>query len=337
MPAAVCPTPQCSYAFSPEETQGRDALVCPRCGRETFLKSLDLQLDPPPLPVSTSITREAPAGLPQPRYDDLPVAEPESERFFFLLVDDRRLGPLKKRQLVGAGLDHLSLVWHRGAKGWRPARSVAELDDILQDVPPPAPGLGLWAGARNLPQPATLHRLYGWLCFTCCAMLFFVAVAIAFAMLFESTRVFDFRGFAVRNPTYETLAIAAALTAGLFAVVSVILFVVLLHQIWSVIQDGYARLTPGLAVGLLFIPFFNVAWIFFAIALLPQELNLFARRHGYDARPASSGLAVAHCICLLIPFINFATLVPLGLVNMATLKNSAADLIEARLAEETPH
>src|SRR5215472_4189380 len=44
-----------------------------------------------------------------------------------------------------------------------------------------------------------------------------------------------------------------------------IALLVLIYQMWQSIQDGHARTTPGKAVGFLFIPFFNLYWMFQAV------------------------------------------------------------------------
>ena len=46
------------------------------------------------------------------------------------------------------------------------------------------------------------------------------------------------------------------------------------------------------------------------------------------------GVALATCICMLIPWVNLFTTFPLLLITMAMLKNTAADIVECRLADE---
>src|SRR6266852_5492001 len=45
---------------------------------------------------------------------------------------------------------------------------------------------------------------------------------------------------------------------------AVVLTMSLWYRMWSAIQDGHARTTPGKAVGLMFVPLFNVYWMFVA-------------------------------------------------------------------------
>lgn len=58
-----------------------------------------------------------------------------------------------------------------------------------------------------------------------------------------------------------------------------IIFLILLNEAWSTIQDGYSRTTPKLAVGLLFVPFFNLYWIFQTVWGFAKDYNLYIFRH----------------------------------------------------------
>jgi hypothetical protein len=122
---------------------------------------------------------------------------------------------------------------------------------------------------------------------------------------------------AARN--FETLAGVATAGAMLLGVIGVIIgivcFCVLLYRAWAVIQDGRTTMTPGKAVGLLFVPFFNTYWMFAAVWGLARALNRFARRYDLDVPTASQPLGFAmgvyNAMCYLpIPFVG---LLPLGL------------------------
>lgn len=45
------------------------------------------------------------------------------------------------------------------------------------------------------------------------------------------------------------------------------------YRAWSCLRAGAPRTTPGQAVGMLFIPFYNLYWMFVAIAGLPKDWN----------------------------------------------------------------
>lgn len=342
MQTLPCSNPDCAHVFSEPDWNGKASLECPRCHAETMPPekgALPDMLLPPALPAeaaaSTSITRDPYLDIPTGR----PVSDEEDRRrldiskgYYYLLVDGRRVGPLTKTQLIGAGLDYFSLVWYPGAKGWKPARNVDGLQDVFHYVPPPAPGPLSWANVDYLPRPHTFHNLYWWFFWLCMGVFFFLILMLTFLILWDNVRLVEFRGH--RNPTFEILLILSGMTALMFAVASVAVYVTLLYQMWKVVQDGVTPLSPGAAVGLLFIPFFNLFWIFIALRGLAYECNMVIQRHGYQARPAPVGLALANCICLLIPWVNAFVLFPMALITMGMLRNTAADIAQARIAED---
>lgn len=78
-----------------------------------------------------------------------------------------------------------------------------------------------------------------------------------------------------------------------------IVWLVLWYKAWSSIQDGYARTTPGKAIGLLFIPFFNIYWVFQAIWGFAKDFNKYTERHSIVARRLPEGLFLAYVIVVL--------------------------------------
>jgi len=71
--------------------------------------------------------------------------------------------------------------------------------------------------------------------------------------------------------------------AGLIAGVAMwLLFLRVLYLAWRIIQDRYTKPSPGMAVGLLFVPFFNIYWQFKAFAAYPTQYALFAQRYRID-------------------------------------------------------
>ena len=70
--------------------------------------------------------------------------------------------------------------------------------------------------------------------------------------------------------------------------------IVMIHKGWAVIQDGHARTTPGKAAGLLFVPLFNIYWMFQALPGLAKDYNAYLDRHSIEARRLPEGLFVAY-------------------------------------------
>jgi hypothetical protein len=56
-------------------------------------------------------------------------------------------------------------------------------------------------------------------------------------------------------------------------ILSTIFFYMNVYRAWSCLRAGAPRTTPGQAIGMMFIPFYNLYWIFVAIAGLPKDWN----------------------------------------------------------------
>ena len=83
-------------------------------------------------------------------------------------------------------------------------------------------------------------------------------------------------------------------------VVGFVFFYILIYKAWAAIYDGQTRTSPGKAVGFLFIPVFNIYWLFVGIGGWADDYNRFLQRHRIPGQPASSGLFMFHCIASLV-------------------------------------
>lgn len=90
-------------------------------------------------------------------------------------------------------------------------------------------------------------------------------------------------------------------------------FVVILYRVWkfAIVESRRHNLMPsidgpGKAVGFLFIPLFNLYWIFKAYAGLPKDLNAIARAKNINVTVSEGlGLSLAiFCLLSIIPFIG---------------------------------
>jgi hypothetical protein len=140
---------------------------------------------------------------------------------------------------------------------------------------------------------------------------------------------------------------SAGIMAGLFlvsilllvaaAIAQTVVMLMFLYKAWNLIQDGNARTTPGKAVGFLFIPFFNIYWMFVAFWGLALDLNGYAQQRGISARAAAAGLMMAALIlelCSVIPVVGpILSLVSLVLMLIAlnSVKNACVDIATAKI------
>ncbi len=101
-----------------------------------------------------------------------------------------------------------------------------------------------------------------------------------------------------------SLFIVLGALAGIYAAVVVCIMV---YRMWKAIQDGYARTTPGKAVGFMFIPFFNLYWIFQAYWGFSKDYNAFIERHLIGTDKLPEGLFLTYAILSLasvVPYIG---------------------------------
>lgn len=122
-----------------------------------------------------------------------------------------------------------------------------------------------------------------------------------------------------------------------FAAVQIGCYLVFLYRCWELVQDGQAQTTPGQAVGFLFIPFFNLYWMFVAIRGLAEDLNSYARRRNLAVREASVQMVTIHLIlnlCGMVACLGFILLI-LNMVvyifALRSIKNTAAGIAQAKM------
>lgn len=84
----------------------------------------------------------------------------------------------------------------------------------------------------------------------------------------------------------------------------------LFHRLWTIIPVQHRKTTPGKAVGFLFIPFFNLYWVFVAYYGLAKALNAHMQRNGIQGPRVEEG-TVMTCIilglCSIIPYVGIIT------------------------------
>ena len=132
----------------------------------------------------------------------------------------------------------------------------------------------------------------------------------------------------------QVIAILSILGVFQFLLVQFIYTFVILWKMWSVIPEGHARTTPGKAIGFLFIPFFNVYWIFQAWGGFPRDYNSYVERQRLAVPDVSPGIFTAYPILILLTAIPFLGIL-IALVNMflfVAIVSRTCDAVNALVA-----
>jgi hypothetical protein len=84
-----------------------------------------------------------------------------------------------------------------------------------------------------------------------------------------------------------------------------VVFLVLLYKSWASIQDGFARTSPGKAIGFLFIPIFNFYWVFNVMPGFVRDYNSYLVRANIPAKKISGESLQAMALLYLLSAIPF--------------------------------
>lgn len=82
---------------------------------------------------------------------------------------------------------------------------------------------------------------------------------------------------------------------------AVIYSLVCLHSCWALIEGTTARTSAARAAAFLFIPIFNLYWLFVAFKGLATDANKYLESKGRGDLKISGGVSLAYCICVLVP------------------------------------
>ncbi|MCX5773011.1 MAG: hypothetical protein NTX05_00115 [Fusobacteria bacterium] len=140
-------------------------------------------------------------------------------------------------------------------------------------------------------------------------ILFTVALCQGIA-IFVDTYYFSSNNLSiVGQNSVKVQGIVMALTLFIIALVifilSIIFSMILLYYFWESIKDGSStRISPGKAVGFMFIPFFNLYWSFQAYVGLSADMKSYLEENKISARAPSN--LVGGGIVILSVFLVFS-------------------------------
>jgi len=136
------------------------------------------------------------------------------------------------------------------------------------------------------------------------------------------------------SPSFMLMAMLCPLAALAGWLLSWVVWLVLLGRAWGAIQDGNARMTPGKAIGLSFVPFYSLYWVFPSVYGLAQDFNTFAEQQRLPIIRLNGGLYIACAICTIAAPIATPALIAM-IVLQAIICSELCDAInEVAYAQE---
>jgi len=226
-------------------------------------------------------------------------------------------GPFTADELVLEGIGRKTAVWGPGMRNWIPVEDVSELSHIVEQMPPTPPPM---AG----PEPSQWGTAIGNI-FAQFPKLrnptFFKSIWIAVALFVVGTivgrvGVYLFYGSGGYD---EELMIAGGIVSGvalLFTIPFSIMALIYIHRQWKLLQPE-GTISPGAAVGLLFVPFFNLYWMFVVWHRYAREFNLLADNTRQDPSIRLS-LGLSTCVPLFLLLSSLGSAVP-GLAELTAI------------------
>lgn len=204
---------------------------------------------------------------------------------WFYELGQQAVGPVESDAidaLLRAGtIRSTTLVWREGMPDWKPLDET-DLAVLLLDIPPlPVQPVPPPLPRSNYPR-VSLHGLKAifnwWLGLQATGVVIVLAIVI-------SAFVYVPQLMSLTSMSDETATLLMFISIGVyFTMVALIIAIAVLlyilhYRLWQVVQDGQASTTPGMAIGLLFVPYFNFYWIFRAQYGLAKDLNSYVTRH----------------------------------------------------------
>lgn len=154
------------------------------------------------------------------------------------------------------------------------------------------------------------------------AFILFLILTIVLAVLTNNSGMEE-----TLSPIFTVVTLLLSISIFAWLIVHVIFYFLIVYKMWDAIQDGYTEITSGKAIGFMFIPFFNIYWIFKVFAGYPAEYNAYVIRNNINVPQLSSGIFVALPIMVILTSFYIGIL-GLPFVMMALI-NKVCDAINA--------
>ena len=200
-------------------------------------------------------------------------------------VSFEELARLANLGVINRMTDH---VWCDGMANWT---LISQIEDLYSTPPP----LNISASSNYNELPREIRK-------TNYAL--FATLAIVASILGNIGTILYCIGLIYLDNDSLMAGIIFHLVSLPFSISLTVLAGMYIYRMWLIIQGPQARTTPGKAVGFLFIPLFNLYWMFISIGLWAKDYNRFASQE-MNAPKVNAGLFQALPILACINILGF--------------------------------
>lgn len=166
------------------------------------------------------------------------------------------------------------------------------------------------------------------------------SLSLALVLLFGGILLLNSGIFPRNKKVLDLIGVAIGLGFFQFLIVYIVYPFVLLAKMWGAINDGYSRATPGQAIGFLFIPFYNLFWIFNVWGGFASDYNSYVERYNLPVPQINAGLYTVFPIFVVLSgltsgfslVVNFFLLIPI-IAGVCNAVNSLNDAVRERHAQ----
>lgn len=177
--------------------------------------------------------------------------------------------------------------------------------------------LPFWKSDAETPEGKKISKTYTAYMFSYLCTLLPLILGVLFLIL----------GLACENRNLFVTGVVFLVMASIGSVVVCIISLILHFLFWKAVQPFDARTTPGKAVGFLFIPYFNLYWIFVSYCSLARDMNR-ALADQNSEKKVNEGLALTYAILLLIPGLPLVAEYIIRPLLNASYRHAALELTE---------
>jgi predicted Zn finger-like uncharacterized protein len=303
--------PHCKARFNVDEKFTGKQAKCPKCGKPFIIEPLMEQ----PVAIETPVAVEPPPKSAEPveppARSTTPIAPPAKSPEPIATpakIVESVAPPVKSPEPIELPVPASTAkpsASPRGERGEKSAVPVAIPAKSVEPVKPPVKSAE--AIAATSAEPARLARLvsgesrrvkgekpkakalsktvfvYCWMAVRIIAGIFGV---LGLMMV-------------IRKGAHSTL-IAAFAAADVFLILSVLIELALFYKMWAAIQDDQASISPAKAVGLLFIPVFNIYWALLMVTGFVEDYNAFIHRRSVKTKDLPFTLFLIYAFAFIL-------------------------------------